>query len=109
MKSSYNSITAGPGPSIFRRPAVTMRAMRTMGRSWWPVATVMAITVSLASPPALGATGTRGTSGFSLRPTYRADDFADGQAMSILPAGENGLVNEAAVQAVHQDRPAPAA
>jgi acyl-homoserine lactone acylase PvdQ len=24
---------------------------------------------------------------------YRADDFADGQAMSILPPGENGLVN----------------
>lgn len=24
---------------------------------------------------------------------YRADDYADGQAMSILPAGENGLVN----------------
>ncbi len=26
-------------------------------------------------------------------PTYRADDYADGQAMSILPPGENGLVN----------------
>lgn len=24
---------------------------------------------------------------------YRADDYADGQAMNILPAGENGLVN----------------
>ena len=26
---------------------------------------------------------------------YRADDYADGQAMSILPPGENGLVNAA--------------
>jgi acyl-homoserine lactone acylase PvdQ len=25
--------------------------------------------------------------------TYRVDDYADGQAMSILPPGENGLVN----------------
>ncbi|MBV8160125.1 MAG: penicillin acylase family protein [Acidimicrobiia bacterium] len=26
-------------------------------------------------------------------PTYQADDYAQGQALSILPAGENGLVN----------------
>ncbi|MGN6250209.1 MAG: penicillin acylase family protein [Marmoricola sp.] len=36
--------------------------------------------------PALGATGTDG-------PGYRVHDYADGQAMSILPPGENGLVN----------------
>ena len=43
--------------------------------------------------PALGATGT-GSGGFSLQPTYRANDYAGGQAMYILPAGENGLVNQ---------------
>jgi acyl-homoserine lactone acylase PvdQ len=75
-----------------------MPAMRTIGRLWWPLATVIAVTVSLTSPPALGATAAApggGTGGFSLQATYRADDFADGQAMSILPAGENGLVNAA--------------
>src|SRR5882757_939986 len=28
-------------------------------------------------------------------PTYRADDYADGQVLSINPPGENGLVNAA--------------
>ena len=69
-----------------------MRAMRTPGRLWWPVTTAVAIALSLAAPPALA---TPGTSGYSPPPTYRADDFAAGQAMDILPAGENGLVNEA--------------
>jgi acyl-homoserine lactone acylase PvdQ len=31
----------------------------------------------------------------SVSTAYRADDYADGQAMSILPPGENGLVNAA--------------
>src|SRR5579862_5194791 len=35
------------------------------------------------------------------QPTYRANDYADGQAMSILPPGENGLVN--AVQALQYE------
>ena len=69
-----------------------MRAMRTLGRLWWPVTTVVAVALSLAAPPALA---TPGTGGYSPRPTYRADDFAAGQAMDILPAGENGLVNVA--------------
>jgi len=69
-----------------------MRAMRTPGRLWWPVTTAVAIALSLAAPPALA---TPGTGGYSPPPTYRADDFAAGQAMDILPAGENGLVNEA--------------
>jgi len=69
-----------------------MRAMRTPGRLWWPVTTAVAIALSLAAPPALA---TPGPGGYSPPPTYRADDFAAGQAMDILPAGENGLVNEA--------------
>ena len=32
---------------------------------------------------------------FAPPPTYRANDYAHGQAMNILPAGENGLVNAA--------------
>jgi acyl-homoserine lactone acylase PvdQ len=68
-----------------------MRAMRALGRLWWPVTTAVAIAFSLTAPPALAAPA----SGYSPPPTYRADDFAAGQAMDILPAGENGLVNEA--------------
>jgi acyl-homoserine lactone acylase PvdQ len=58
---------------------------------WWAVAaTATAIAVTVAGGPALGATG---PGGFSPQPTYRAKDYAHGQAMDILPAGENGLVN----------------
>ncbi|HET8583819.1 MAG TPA: penicillin acylase family protein, partial [Jatrophihabitans sp.] len=41
-----------------------------------------------------GATTVPGPAGATAAPShaYRADDYADGQAMSILPAGENGLV-----------------
>ncbi|HEY3735677.1 MAG TPA: penicillin acylase family protein [Streptosporangiaceae bacterium] len=63
--------------------------MQKTGRRW-TVATVVAIALIAAGTPALGATG---HSAFSLQPTFRADDFAAGQAMDILPAGENGLVN----------------
>jgi acyl-homoserine lactone acylase PvdQ len=59
-------------------------------RFGWTVAIGLAIVVTAASAPALGATG---TGGFSLQPTYQAKDYAHGQAMFILPAGENGLVN----------------
>jgi acyl-homoserine lactone acylase PvdQ len=61
-------------------------------RFGWTVAIGLAIAVTAAGAPALGATG---PGGFSLRPTYRAGDYAHGQAMFILPAGENGLVNAA--------------
>ena len=64
--------------------------MRALGRLWWPVTTAVAIALSLTAPPALAAPG---AGGYSPQPTYRADDFAAGQAMDILPAGENGLVN----------------
>ncbi len=59
-------------------------------RLTWVVATAVAAAISAVGAPALGATG---KGGFSLQPTYRANDFAAGQAMNILPAGENGLVN----------------
>jgi acyl-homoserine lactone acylase PvdQ len=61
-------------------------------RFWWAITAAVAVTVSVSATPALGTTR---SGGFSLQPTYRADDYADGQAMYILPAGENGLVNEA--------------
>jgi acyl-homoserine lactone acylase PvdQ len=73
----------------------------------WYVATVVAVAMTAAGAPALGATGApgppaargpTGKGGFSLQPTYRAGDFAHGGAMYILPAGENGLVNAAQFQ-----------
>src|SRR5690348_2379363 len=66
--------------------------MRKLGRSWWIAAMAGAVALTTAGAPALAATG---PGGFSLRPVYQADDFAHGQAMFILPAGENGLVNAA--------------
>src|SRR6516225_4238638 len=69
-----------------------MPPMRKLGRSWWIAALAGAVALCTAGAPALAATG---PGGFSLRPVYQADDFAHGQAMFILPAGENGLVNAA--------------
>jgi hypothetical protein len=69
-----------------------MAGMLKGPRSWWAIAAAVAVTVSVTATPALGATR---SGGFSLQPTYRADDYAHGQAMYILPAGENGLVNAA--------------
>ena len=68
--------------------------MRALGRVWLPVTTVVAVALSLAAPPALATAA----GGYSPRPTYRADDFAAGRAMDILPAGQNGLVNLAQYQ-----------
>lgn len=42
-------------------------------------------------------------------PTYQAGDYAGGQAMSILPAGENGLVNAAQVLQYESSGARPAA
>jgi hypothetical protein len=61
-------------------------------RVWWIVTTVAALALTTAAAPALGAAG---PGGFSPQPAYRANDQAAGQAMYILPAGENGLVNQA--------------
>jgi hypothetical protein len=41
-------------------------------------------------------------------PTYRAGDYARGQALSILPAGENGLVDAAQLEAYEQNGARPA-
>jgi len=73
-------------------------------RVWRIAAAAVAIALTTASPSALGATG---PGGFSLQPTYRADDFAGGQANYILPAGENGLVNLAQLKRffLHRVRP----
>src|SRR5215470_9453942 len=79
-----------------------MRPMFKGRRVSWAAATVIAVAMTAAGAPALGATGPARTSaksgGFSLQPTYRAGDFAGGEAMYILPAGENGLVNAAQFQ-----------
>jgi acyl-homoserine lactone acylase PvdQ len=54
------------------------------------LATAAAAALVLASAPPLAGTATASQ---SLPPTYRADDYADGQVLSINPPGENGLVN----------------
>jgi acyl-homoserine lactone acylase PvdQ len=46
---------------------------------------VLAVTAAMFAPQAEAATADG--------PGYRVRDYADGQAMSILPPGENGLVN----------------
>ena len=53
------------------------------------VATIAVVAAVLAG--SVGITST--ASGASDGPGYRVGDYADGQAMSILPPGENGLVN----------------
>jgi acyl-homoserine lactone acylase PvdQ len=65
--------------------------MSNMGRSGRAAALLTAIVLG-ASAPALGSTR---PGGFSLQPTYQASDYAAGQTLFILPAGENGLVNPA--------------
>ncbi len=55
----------------------------------------IAVAVIAAVATAGTATATAGTAATTSGPStaYRAHDYADGQAMSILPPGENGLVN----------------
>ncbi len=61
--------------------------MRVGGRTGL-VAILGAVTLSVV---AVGAGGTARAASSPNR--YRADDYADGQAMYVLPPGENGLVN----------------
>ena len=49
-------------------------------------AAVLTTTLSVAVPEGTAATATAPSH------AYRANDYADGRAMSILPPGENGLV-----------------
>jgi len=65
--------------------------MQKRGRLWLTAATAAAVALGAATAPAFGSTG---PGGFSLSPTFGANDYAGGQAMYILPAGENGLVNQ---------------
>ncbi|MBV9410452.1 MAG: penicillin acylase family protein, partial [Acidimicrobiia bacterium] len=51
-----------------------------------------ALTIGAASGATV-PTARAETAGGVPQPTYRAGDYAQGQALSILPAGENGLVN----------------
>lgn len=53
-----------------------------------------AITVSVAIAT-VSVAPSSGASASAPSHAYRANDYADGQAMSILPPGENGLVNAA--------------
>src|SRR5215475_1592946 len=78
------------GPVVTLRPM--LRAMCKVGRFWWVAATAGAVAISTAGSPAVAASS---SAGYSPRPVYRAGDYARGQAMFILPAGENGLVNAA--------------
>ncbi|MGI8761322.1 MAG: penicillin acylase family protein [Jatrophihabitantaceae bacterium] len=79
--------------------------------SFSPVRLGVLAVVALTSVALLAAPGASGASG---APTpapaggYRVNDYADGQAMSILPPGENGLVNapEAAAFKLNGTRPA---
>ncbi len=48
---------------------------------------------ALAGVLVAGLAGPAAASAQQAAPTYRAGDYADGQARSILPPGENGLVN----------------
>src|ERR1700730_5594572 len=52
------------------------------------LSTILMAATPLAGSPARAAGG-------AAPPTYRANDFGGGQIMSILPPGENGLVNAA--------------
>jgi hypothetical protein len=60
-------------------------------RLWLVLPAVIAASLAAASlAPADGPAGASAPS-----PGYRTGDYADGRAMSILPPGENGLVNAA--------------
>jgi acyl-homoserine lactone acylase PvdQ len=71
-----------------------MPSMLNRGRFSLIAACAAALALIGAGSPAV-ALGPAAHAGFSPPPTYRAHDFARGQAMAILPAGENGLVNAA--------------
>ncbi len=55
--------------------------------------TAVLTTAGLATTAVTGAAATAPASAAPSSPGYRVNDYADGQAMSILPPGENGLVN----------------
>jgi hypothetical protein len=69
---------------------------RGRGGRWSGKAAAVVVATALAAwaAPAGASTGGAGAAAGHLPPpTYRANDYAGGQAMAILPPGENGLVN----------------
>jgi acyl-homoserine lactone acylase PvdQ len=58
-------------------------------RSRWTIAVAVLTSAGLTTTAATSAAASVATPSVA----YRANDYADGQAMSILPPGENGLVN----------------
>jgi len=67
-------------------------------------AAVLALGAALAPAGAGAAT----TGGWSAAPTYRVGDYGGGLIRSILPAGENGLVNAADLAAFEATGARPA-
>ena len=76
--------------------------MRHARTAWIPLAAGATALLTLA--------GTVSPTGATAIPdTYRVNDYADGQAMSILPPGENGLVNATGLAAFEATQQRPAA
>lgn len=73
---------------------------KSVGRNALVILAATTIGLSLAAVPA-GAHAARGPAARLALPSqaYRAGDYAHGQAMSILPPGENGTVNAAQIAA----------
>lgn len=65
------------------------RSSRALARRSVVLAAAVSIAATLS--PAVGSAPAGAARGVST--AYRANDYADGRAMSILPPGENGLVN----------------
>lgn len=80
-----------------------MATTRRIGLVSLAISALVAVTLVAPAGPTSAAASSAPSS------AYRANDYADGQAMSILPAGENGLVNAidaAAFESPLKQRPA---
>jgi acyl-homoserine lactone acylase PvdQ len=69
--------------------------VRTRTRLVVSLATCVALVATAAAAAGNGPAGAAPARPIGPAPTYRAHDYAHGQAMSILPPGENGLVTAA--------------
>jgi acyl-homoserine lactone acylase PvdQ len=80
--------------------------MRLRSRFLLPAMASALILVTTLAPVGAGAAARPGAGNWAT-PTYRADDYGGGLVRSILPAGENGLVNRAEFLAfeAHGTRP----
>ena len=108
-----------PGEGIERRTGTCSRFLRRDRQChvlrWialacrWLTAAGLAVTATSASAkPRRRARAGRAAAASAPSHAYRANDYADGRAMSILPPGENGLVNatDAAAFELNGTRPA---